>query len=95
MNFKKKSLKVKGGIIGAVVLPLMYIIPLLITHDPDFIIFILGPFSIPIWIIQWISFLIGGWILAILTTILFFSIIGFLLGMFVGFIVNKLKSKNE
>ena len=95
MNFKEKSPKSKGGIIGAIILPLLYIIPLLITQDPDFIIFALGPFGIIIWIVQWISFLIGGWILAIISTILFFIVIGFLLGMLVGFIVGKIKSKNK
>ncbi len=101
MNFKNKSLKVKAGIIGAIILPLVYIISLFITHDPDFILFIapLFVFSIIFWIIQWISYLIGGWILAIITTTLFLSLIGFLLGMLIGmllgFIISKFKSTNK
>ncbi|MCK4553327.1 hypothetical protein KAT80_03925 [Candidatus Pacearchaeota archaeon] len=95
MSFKDKSVKIKGGIVGAIILPLLYIIPLLITRKPDFIIFILEPFGIIVWLVQWISFLIGGWILAITCTIIFFIVIGFLLGILIGFIVGKIKSKKQ
>ena len=93
MDFKNKTIKAKGGIIGAIALPLIYIILLFITNDPDFIIFILGPFSIIIWLIQWISWLFGGWILAIILTILSLSLTGLALGILIGSIINKLKNK--
>ncbi|MBS3081077.1 hypothetical protein J4221_06405 [Candidatus Pacearchaeota archaeon] len=95
MGFKDKSITIKGGIIGAIILPLLYIILLLITQDPDFIIFTLGPFGIIVWLVQWISFLIGGWILAIIATILFFILIGFPLGLLIGLIVKKIVAKKQ
>ena len=37
MSFRDKSITIKGGIIGAIILPLLFIIPLIITKDPDFV----------------------------------------------------------
>jgi len=99
IRLKNKSIKIKGVIIGALILPLLYIIDLLITQDPDHIIFVLNPilgsFGIILWIVQWIPFLLGGWILAIISTIIFFCIIGFLIGLMIGSILEKIKSKKK
>ena len=92
MSFREKSRKAKFGIIGSIVLPLFYVIPLIISKDPDFIIFALGPLGFIVWIVQWITFLVDGWVLAILATILFFALIGYLLGRMVGWIVDKITS---
>ncbi len=91
MKFRNKPRSIRWGLIGSVVFPFFYIIPLAISGDFDFIIFILGPFSIPIWIVQWVAFLIGGWILAAIATILLFSLVGYLLGRLVHYIAKKTK----
>jgi hypothetical protein len=93
MSFQEKSRRAKLGIIGSIILPLLYIIPLIISGNPDFIVFALGPFGFIVWIVQWISFFIGGWILAIITTILFFALVGYLLGRLIGLIADKITSK--
>ena len=81
----------RASVIGAIIAPLLYIVPLLILQDPDFIVFVLGPLGFIVWLVQWITFLIGGWILAIIATILFLSLVGFLLGKLVGFLISKIK----
>ena len=88
MQSKNKTVR----IIGSTVLPLGYIVSLLIMRDPDFIIFVLGPFGFPIWLVQWVAFLFGGWILAVIATVLFLSLIGYLLGRLIDFIVGKIRS---
>lgn len=93
MSFQQKPRRVKLGIIGSVILPLLYIIPLIISRDPDFIIFALGPLGFFVYIVQWISFLIGGWILAVIATILFFALVGYLLGRLIGWLMDKITSK--
>lgn len=95
MKFKDKPLKSKCRIIGAIILPLIYIIFLLITRDLDFTAFLPFPFGIIVTLIQWVSFLFGGWSLAIIATIIYYSLIGFLLGMLVGYIVDKIKSRKQ
>jgi len=95
MGFKDRSITIKGGIIGAIILPILYIIPLISTQDPDFIIFAFGPFGAIIWFVQWLSFLIGGWILAIIVTILFFILIGFFLGLLIGLIIRRTISNKQ
>ena len=92
MSFQEKSRKTKLGIIGSIVLPLFYIVPLIISKDPDFIIFVLGPLGFLVWIVQRITFLIGGLVLAILATILFFVLIGYLLGRMMGWVIDKITS---
>ncbi len=84
MRFKHKPRRIKLGIIVSIVLPLFYIVPLIITKDPDFIVFALGPFGFIVWIVQWITFLIAGWILAIIATILLFAVVGYFSGALIG-----------
>ncbi|MFH1916869.1 MAG: hypothetical protein ABIJ21_06435 [Nanoarchaeota archaeon] len=91
MSWKNIPFWLRGGIIGSAILALAYIIPLFFL-PPDFIVFF-RPYGMLFWLIQWISFLIGGWILAIIMTILFLVVIGFILGALVGFIVMKFLKK--
>lgn len=93
MSFQKKLRAAKFGIIGSIVLPLLYIIPLILSRDSDFIIFALGPLGFIVWIVQWVAFLIGGWILAVIATALFFALVGYLLGRLIGWFLDKLTSK--
>ena len=93
MSFREKSRRAKFGIVGSVIFPLLYIIPLIVTKDTDFIVFALGPLGFFVWIVQWITFLIGGWILAVVATILFFALVGYLLGRLASWIVDKTTSK--
>lgn len=78
--------------IGALLLPSMYLVDLILSRRPDHIIFVLDsifpPFSFILWIVQWVPFLIGGWFLAILSTILFFCIAGYLIGLLIGSIIE-------
>ena len=91
MSFQGNPRKVKMGIIGSIVLPLLYIVPLVImSKNPDYILFILGPLGFIVWIVQWISFLIGGWLLAIISTILLFALAGYLLGHLIGWFMDKI-----
>lgn len=92
MSFKEKSITINVGIIGAIILPLFYVIPLLITGDPDFILFAnIGLFRVIFWLVQWISFMIRGWILSIINTVLLFIILGYLAELLFGLIVKKIK----
>lgn len=93
VNFQIKSRRRKFGIIGSIILPLLYIIPLIVSGDPDFIVFTLGPFGFIVWIVQWITFIIGGWVLAVISTILFFALAGYLLGQLINWIIDKMTSK--
>lgn len=92
MKFRDKPLGVRSGIIGSIVLPTIYILSLLVTQDPDFIVFALGPLGFVFWIVQWIMFLIGGWIPAIIATILFLTLIGYVSGRLLGWMVNKFRN---
>ena len=93
MSFQEKSRQAKLGIIGSIILPLLYIIPLIISRNPDFIVFALGPFGFIVWIVQWVAFLIGGWILAVIATILFLALVGYLLGRLIGWFMDKITSR--
>lgn len=90
MNLSKRPIGVKLGIAGLVILPVLYIVILIITKNPDIIISIFGPFGFVFWFVQWVAFLLGGWILAIIATILFLALVGYLLGRLLGWIVKKL-----
>lgn len=94
-NWKNLPYWLRGGLFGSSIFAILYAILLLIFRDPDILIFILGPFGIIIWLVQWIPFLIGGWILAIFITFIFFIIAGFLLGILIGQIYEKIKSKKQ
>ena len=93
MSFQEKTRQAKFGIIGSIILPLLYIIPLIISRDPDFIVFALGPLGFIVWIVQWVAFIIGGWILAVIATILFFALLGYLLGRLISWFMDKVTSK--
>ncbi len=85
----------KGELFGAIILPLLYLIPFLFTHNLNSILRLLGPFSIILWVIQWVLFLIGGQIFSLIGTVFFLSFVGFLLGRLVDFIISRLKSKKN
>ena len=89
---KKKFSPIK--IIFSLVLPIAYVMFLYIFKEPDLIIFKLGIFGFPIYIVQWIGFLIGGWILATLFTIILFISVGCLIGTLVESIINYFVSKH-
>ena len=93
MSFQEKSRRVKFGIIGSVVLPLLYIISLIIYKDLDFIIFTLGPLGSIVWAIQWVGYFMGGWVLAVIASILFFALAGYLLGCLIGWFMGKVNSR--
>lgn len=88
MSFREKSIGVKLGSIGLVIFPLVYIVLLIVNGDPDFIIFTPGPFGFIFWIVQWVTFLIGGWIAAVIATILLLALIGYLVGRLAGWIIS-------
>ena len=90
MTPSKKRIGTRLGVLGAIILPTIYLLSLLLTHDPDNVVFIPGPVGFTFWIIQWIAFLVGGWILAIIVTILTLSFIGYLLGFLLGWFIKKL-----
>ena len=83
----------KGGIIGAIILPLFYIILLIITNDPDSLVNKLGLIGLPLWIVQWIAFLLGGWTLAIIASVLFLAGFGYIFGLLINLLINKIKHK--
>jgi hypothetical protein len=89
MKFKEKPLTV----LGLILIPLSYIVALLVFHDPDSIVFSLGLFGAPLWLFQWIGFLVGGWGFAIFFTVLFLGLVGFLVGRFSDYIVSKFKTR--
>lgn len=88
-KFRSASKPVRWGMIGAMILPLFYIVPMVISHYPDFVINVLGPFGIIIWLIQWISFIIGGWAFAIASTIIFFILSGYVFGFLIAVFLSK------
>ncbi len=83
----------KFATISGTIFSLLYIIPLLITKDPDFIVFTLGPFGIFIWIVQWIAFVFGGWISAIISTTLYLFLLGYVLGKILEKIIKWIEHK--
>ena len=93
MPSKLKSNSTKTARILTVVLPLLYIIQVLITRDPDRIIFVSGPFSSLIFFIQWTSFIFGDWPLAVLSTALFLGLLGFILGIAIESLIRKKPTK--
>jgi hypothetical protein len=93
MTWHKKSLLIKWGIIGSIIFSLAYFVPMVILQDPDFILNYLGPFGIIIWLVQWVGFLLGGWVLAIIFTASFLGIVGFFISISIRSIVEKSRRK--
>jgi len=89
MCTKTRSRRIQFKIVGAVLLPVVYSVTLIILRDPDFLVFALGPFGFLAWLMQWIPFLLGGWPLAIIVMIVSCALIGYFFGRIVDGIVDK------
>jgi len=86
----------KDGIIGAFILPILYLILVFIVQgDLDFVINILGPLGATVWTIQRVAFFIGGWGLALLTALFFFAVLGYVSGVVIGILIAKYKNRNR
>jgi hypothetical protein len=61
--------------------PILYLLTIVIWRDPDRIIFMLGFFGFPLFLIQWLGFLFGGWIISILFTLICLALFGYLVDL--------------
>ncbi len=81
----------KVSTIGSIILPLVYVVSLIVFRDPDFLIFILGPLGFVVWIVQHVGFLIGSWPGAVIATMVFLALVGYLFGRFLEWVINKIR----
>ena len=88
VSFQGKPQRITWGIIGSLILPLVYLVALVRSRDPKFIVSTLGPPGVIVGAVQRVAFRIGGSVLAVIAAALLFSFVGCIVGALAGWVAD-------
>ena len=88
MSLKDTPQRITWARAGSLVLPLVYLVALVRSRDPDLIVSLLGPMGTVVRAVQRTALALGGRILACAAVTLYCSVVGYAVGALAGWIAD-------